>query len=106
MQLATLDSPFVNWEKWIADGKRDEPPIECRLAVPLSEEGVYSFLDFQDEHFCCDPEHLGWDIRRLHGGPDGAGWDMFETLFATSGGRRDNPEGHGDRLWESFDRDP
>jgi hypothetical protein len=105
MQLATIDSPeFVDWEKYIADADRDEPPIECRLAVPISEEGAYSFVDFEADDFYQDPEHLGWDFRRLHGGPDGAGWDMFATLFATSGGRRLNPEGHSDRLWESFDR--
>jgi hypothetical protein len=117
MQLATIDSPeFVGWEKFFADGKKDEPPIECRLAVTLSEEGVYSFVDFQDQHFYCDAEHLGWDIRRMHGAPDGAGRDMFATLVAICGapdecyaptpdGGKEYDSSHCDRLWESFDRD-
>jgi hypothetical protein len=117
MQLATLDSPFVNWEKWIADGEKDEPPIECRLAVPISEEAAFSFIDFLEQHFYCDAEHLGWDMRRLHGGPDGAGWDMFATLVpiggspdecyvpAPDGGKIYDSRAYCDRLWKSFDRD-
>jgi AAA domain len=105
MQIATKDSPeFVGWEKYFADGKKDEPPIECRLAVALSEEAVYSFVDFQEEHFYCDPEQLGWDLRRLHGGPDGAGPDMFTTSVAICGSP-DDREAHCDHLWKSFERE-
>jgi hypothetical protein len=105
MQLTTIDKPeFVGWAKYIADSKRDEPPIGCRLAVTLPEEGAYAFIDFQEEHFHCDAEHLGWDLRRLFGGPDGAGWDMFATLVAICGSP-DDREAYCDRQWKSFDRE-
>ncbi|SIO53793.1 AAA domain-containing protein [Bradyrhizobium erythrophlei] len=99
MQLATINSPkFLGWSKYIADAARDEPPIEYRLAVAPSEEAAYSFVDFQEEHFYCDPEHIGWDFHRLYGGPDGAGRDMFDTAMA-AGGRRCS-----DEIWASFNR--
>jgi hypothetical protein len=105
MQVATIEGPeFVGWAKYHADGARDEPPIELRLAVTISEEAAYSFVDFEADDFYHDPERLGWDLRRQHGGADDAGYDMFATLFAASGGRSRNPDGHCERLWESFER--
>jgi predicted P-loop ATPase len=106
MQLTPHEAPKVlSWAKYIAGAERDEPPIENRLAVHISEEAAYSFVDFQEEHFYCAPEQLGWDIRRLHGGLDGAGFDMFDTLFAAKGGRRRHADDHCEQLWASFERD-
>jgi hypothetical protein len=105
MQLASLDhyhSPFVNWEKFFADGKKDEPPIECRLAVSLSEDAIYSLIDFETDDFYLDPELFGWDIRRLHGGGTGRG--MFEEVVTTFGAPV-HDEAYCDRLWKSFDRE-
>jgi predicted P-loop ATPase len=107
MQVTTKDSPkFVGWEKYITDAERDEPPIECRLAVRISEDAVFSLIDFLDEHRDYDAARLGWDLRRQHDAPDGMGQDMFETLFAANGGRHCGArDGHCDRLWASFDRE-
>lgn len=99
MQLATREAPkFFSWESFIADGKKDEPPIADRLAVRVSEEAAYSLVDFESDDFYHNPEHLGWDFRRLHGGPHGAGYDMLDTAMATFGKRC------SDALWASFDR--
>jgi len=57
---------------------------------------------FLDEHHYCDPEHLGWDLRRQHGGPDGAGLDMFATAAAICG--IPDRSAYCERLWKSFDR--
>jgi hypothetical protein len=107
---------WMSWEKFFADAERDDPPIEHRLAVKLSEDSIYSFIDFQAEHFHCDPEHIGWDYRRQHGDPDGMGRDMFATSvahFGTSdecwtpmadGGKMYDSDAYVDRLWNSFDR--
>jgi hypothetical protein len=109
MQVATIDNPkFFGWERYFADAKRDEPPIESREAVRLSEDAVYSLVDFESDDFFFKAESLGWDMRRQHGGWDGegygAGYDMFATLFAVGGGTWRHPEGYCDQIWESFDR--
>ena len=88
MQLATIDhypSPFISWEKFFADGKKDEPPIECRLAVSLSEDAIYSLFDFESDDFHLDPEHLGWDIRRLHGEAGRELFEAVETIYGVPG---------------------
>lgn len=105
MHVATLNDPkFAGWAKHFADGEKHEPSIECRLAVRLSEDAAYSLIDFEADSGRPVAERLGWDLRRQHGGSDGAGSDMFRTLFAASGGKRRHPDGYCDQLWRAFDR--
>jgi hypothetical protein len=102
MQLAAFDhSQFFGWKKFFDDADKDEPPIEYRLAVLLSEDAIYSLIDFESGGFYLDPESFGFDIRRLHGE---AGRDLFEqleTIYGTPG----DDQACCDRLWESFNRD-
>jgi hypothetical protein len=101
MQLVNIDTPkFVGWERFFADGKMDEPPIECRLAVSPSEDTSYSLIDFETDDFYLKPELFGWDLRRLHGE---AGRGMFDEVGGIFGRPRDD-EAYRDRLWKSFDR--
>jgi hypothetical protein len=102
MQLAAFDhSQFFGWKKFFDDADKDEPPIEYGLAVLLSEDAIYSLIDFESGGFYLDPESFGFDIRRLHGE---AGRDLFEqleTIYGTPG----DDQACCDRLWESFNRD-
>lgn len=104
--LDPLDDPkFVGLQKWLEDGAKDEPPIEARLAIPISEDAAYSIIDFRDRRFG-DAESFGWDIYRQHGGPGGCGRDMFEILYIMSS-RGFHSEGwrqETDRLWATYDR--
>jgi|HubBroStandDraft_4_1064222.scaffolds.fasta_scaffold232148_3 hypothetical protein len=45
-----------------------------------------------------EPERLGYDLYRQHGGPDGMGRDMLDTMMAADGKRLN------DAQWESFNR--
>jgi hypothetical protein len=99
MQVAiNPTAPPVNWRKLLDEAARDEPPMERRLAVRLSENAVYALVDFESDVFCFDPERLGWDLYQQHGGPDGAGYDMFDTMMAACRMPRDP------QVWESFNR--
>jgi hypothetical protein len=85
MQLATLDhyrSQFFGWKKFFADGELDEPPIEYRLAVSLSEDAIYSLINFESGGFFLNPESFGFDVRRLLGE---AGRELFEYLETING---------------------
>lgn len=105
--LDPLDDPkFVGFQKWLDDGAKDEPPIDARLAVSVSEDAAYSIVDYRDQYRYGDAESLGWDIKRQHGGPGGCGRDMFETLWILSsrGFRSDGWRREIDRLWPTYDR--
>lgn len=80
----------------------DEPPIEARLAVRISEEATWSLLDRRDGEFPLNPERLGWDLRRQHG--DVVGFDMFLDILETNCTRTDFGKAHWEGVWIAFDR--
>jgi hypothetical protein len=100
MQVATNSTaPLVDWRRhFLRQPARDEPPIECREAVRLSEDALYALVDFESDVFGLNPERLGWDLYRQHGGPDGAGYGVLAEMLAASGKRC------SDALWASFER--
>jgi AAA domain len=125
---------WMSWEEYIADSEKDDPPIENRLAVTLSEDSVDSYLHFAQP----DPEHIGWDLRRqnaalgdmghellslavaLHGTPNecfrpydpAIDGEILEVVPLSEGWTRLQPgslihdsEPYLDRMWSSFDRE-
>jgi hypothetical protein len=116
---------FVSWAKYFADAATCIPPVETRLAVPISEDAIFSLLDFGFDH-APDPQRIGWDLRRLmgdagrgalaefvahHGTPeeclrpydparDGVLLDDGPTTFLLC-----DSAAYIDRLWSTFDRE-
>jgi RecA-family ATPase len=101
----------------LIERERDQPavPLESELAARFSEDSADSLVEYSCEHrFGFKPENVGWDLRRLFGGPDDLGHGIFELavcLTSTADECRITlPDGswarqvYIEQLWESFDR--
>jgi hypothetical protein len=119
---------FITWKKYFKDAAACIPAIEMRLAVPISEDDIFSLLDFCFGR-APDPPRIGWDLRRLMGDAGKGALDEFVALYhdpeeflrphdpardgatlaecrrPTIGDLVVDSDAHVDRLWASFDRE-
>lgn len=100
----------------------DIVPLDDRLAVSVSIDAAESLIERYETYSpCVSPMEIGWDLFRLHGGPDGYGSGLFGLIVAVLGDSDEvlfdqdandpnlwvidiGESERVDKMWASFDR--